>query len=145
MKLCFVCSAGGHFTEALKIYKGLEGEKFFVTFDSPNLRGRKEKIVKVPDTRRNPVRFLSSFFRQLSVFLEERPDVIISTGAGIAVPMCIFAKLAGKKIIHLEIGCNVTKPSLAGRLIYPMADLLIVEWENLLDFYPKAKYGGLLI
>ena len=145
MNLCFVCSAGGHFTEALRLYQGLGYDGFFITFHSENLTGRKERIYKIVDVRRNPLRFFVAFFQILFIFLKERVDVIISTGAGLAVPACYIGKMMGKKVVHLEIGCNVTRPSFSGRLIYPIADLFIVEWKELLKYYPKAKYGGLLI
>ncbi|RLJ02436.1 MAG: hypothetical protein DRP11_03025 [Candidatus Aenigmatarchaeota archaeon] len=145
MKLCFVCSAGGHFTEALRLYQDLECNGFFITFPSENLVGRKERIYRVVDVRRNPLRFFMAFFQILFILLKEGVDVVISTGAGLAVPACYIGKIMGKKVVHLEIGCNVTRPSFSGRLIYHIADLFIVEWKGLLKYYPKAKYGGLLI
>lgn len=145
MKICYVCSAGGHFTEALRIFKRLDYDGFFITFESENLKGRKEKIYNIMDFKRNPLKFIFSLFQTTRILLKERPDVILSTGAGLAVPCCLLGKVAGCKVIHLEIGCNVSKPSLSGRMIYPIADLFIVEWKKLLHFYPKAKYGGLLI
>jgi UDP-N-acetylglucosamine transferase subunit ALG13 len=56
--------------------------------------------------------------------------------------MCYIAKLYRKKIIFIESFCRVEKPSLFGRLIYPIANLTIVQWKPLLDYYKEAKYGG---
>ena len=46
------------------------------------------------------------------------------------------------KVIYLETFARVNDRSLTGRLVYPIADLFLVQWESLLEFYPKAKYVG---
>jgi UDP-N-acetylglucosamine transferase subunit ALG13 len=70
------------------------------------------------------------------------PDIIMTTGAGVALPMCYIAKLFRKRIIFIESFCRVKKPSLFGRLIYPIANLTIVQWAPLLEYCKEAKYGG---
>jgi len=70
------------------------------------------------------------------------PDIIMTTGASVALPMCYIAKLFRKRIIFIESFCRVKKPSLFGRLIYHIANLTIVQWEPLLKYYKRAEYGG---
>jgi UDP-N-acetylglucosamine:LPS N-acetylglucosamine transferase len=70
------------------------------------------------------------------------PDVVISTGAGVAIAMCYIAKLFGKKIIYIEDWCIVEKPSVTGRAVYPISDLFIIQRDHLKRFYPKAVFGG---
>jgi len=116
---------------------------FFVTFFSKPIEelARKEKFYFVNDPGRNVLRFLINAFQSLSVFLKEKPDVIISTGAGVAIAMCWWGRLFGKKVIFIESWSRIEKPSFAGRLVYPVADLFIVQWEQMQKYYSKAKFG----
>ena len=148
MKVCLACSAGGHLTEMTQLKKVYGKHKhFFLTFkrkDSEYL-ATKECVYFVRDTGRNILNSLINFCQSLGIFLKERPDVIISTGAGVAVPTCFLAKLFGKKLIFIESFCKVEKPSATGKLLYPITDLFIVQWKALLRFYPRAKHGGTIL
>ena len=76
------------------------------------------------------------------MFFKVRPKYVISTGTHTAVPMCYIAKLFGAKIIFIETFANSTTKTLSGKMIYPIANLFIVQWESMLKLYPKAKLGG---
>jgi len=148
MKVCLACSGGGHLTEILFIrpfYK--KHEHFFVTFKRPNTINltKNERVHFIIDPKRNPIKLIKNIIQSFKIIIEERPDVIISTGAGVAVPICYFGKLFGTKVIFIESFARIEKPGFAGRLVYPISDLFIVQWERLLEFYPKAVYGGLLV
>jgi UDP-N-acetylglucosamine:LPS N-acetylglucosamine transferase len=145
MKICLACSAGGHLTEALKIGENISGEKFYATFYSPHLEETLEgkECYMVIDPRRNPLRFLVNFLQVFSLLLKKRPDVIISTGAGVTFSFCLLGKLMGAKIVYVECGCRVTEPSLAARMIYPLSDLFIVRWKPLLKYFKRARLGDI--
>ena len=81
-------------------------------------------------------------FKTIFLYFKIRPKVIITTGTHTAGPMCYLGKLFGSKIIYIETFANINKKTATGRLIYPIADLFIVQWEEMLELYPKAKYGG---
>ena len=68
--------------------------------------------------------------------------MIITTGTHTAGPMCILGKLFGSKVVYIETIANKNKKTATGKLIYPIADLFIVQWEEMLKLYPKAVYGG---
>jgi UDP-N-acetylglucosamine:LPS N-acetylglucosamine transferase len=124
------------------IYK--KYDHFFFTFKrsmSKELE-KKEKIHFVIDPRRNPLSLGANFLQSFLVFFKEKPDVIIANGGGVVLPLCYISKLFNKKIIFIESFSRVFEPSLTGRLINPLADLFIVQWERLLRFYKNAKYGG---
>ena len=76
------------------------------------------------------------------IFIMERPDVVISTGALSTIPMCILAKAFRKKIIFIESFAKISSPTLTGKLIYKFADEFYVQWEEMLNIYPKAIYKG---
>ncbi|MEW6295720.1 MAG: PssD/Cps14F family polysaccharide biosynthesis glycosyltransferase [Candidatus Diapherotrites archaeon] len=145
LKICLTCSAGGHLSEILQLKRIFSKyNHYFVTFkryDTEELK-KNEKAYFVERPGRNPLKFIVNFFQSLVIFLREKPDLVISIGADVTVPTCYLAKLFGKKIIFIESFCRTKSPSLSGRLIYPIADLFIVQWEGLEKFYKKSVLGG---
>lgn len=129
----------------LKLTSAWEGcEHFYVLFYKPVIDSflKKEKVYLVCSPERNPFLFILNFFQSLIVFLRTRPDIVISTGAGVAIAMCYIAKLFRKKIVYIEDWCVVSRPSLTGRIVYPISDLFVIQREQLRRFYPKATFGG---
>lgn len=129
----------------LKLLPAFEGcDYFYVLFYKPVIDSflKKEKVYLVSSPERNPVLFILNVFQSLIIFLKTMPDVVISTGAGVAIAMCYIAKLFGKKIIYIEDWCIVEKPSVTGRAVYPISDLFIIQRDHLKRFYPKAVFGG---
>ena len=148
MKICLTCSAGGHLTQIRKLEKFYRKyDYFFVTFFSKPIEEltKRERFYFVKDPGRNLFKFLINTLQSLKVFLREEPDVIISTGAGVAIAMCWWGRIFGKKVIFIEDWCVVDKPSLSGRMVYPIANLFIIQWEQLQKYYHKAKFRGALI
>lgn len=148
LKICLAYSAGGHLVQIRELaafYK--KHQYYFVTFDRYAIKGldQKEKICCLKNPSRNIFYFVINFFQSFRIFLKEKPDVVISTGAGVALVTCFLGWIFRKKVIFIEDWCRVYKPSLSGRLIYPMAGLFIVQWEGLLKYYPKAVYRGSLV
>jgi len=146
MKVCIAASAGGHLTEVLQLKKAFRKyPHFFVTFKREDVdRLSNEKVYYIKDPKRNLFKLFYNLFRSLKIFLKERPNVIITTGAGVVVPICYVAKIFKSKIIFIESMAAIYKPSLSGRFVYPISDLFVVQWKNLLKYYPKAIYGVLL-
>jgi hypothetical protein len=58
------------------------------------------------------------------------------------VAFCIISRILGSKLIYIESGANISKPTITGRILYPFANLFIVQWEEMLRHFPKAVYGG---
>jgi UDP-N-acetylglucosamine transferase subunit ALG13 len=119
---------------------------FFVSYKSADTieLAEKKKVYFLINPQRNPTLVMQNFLQSLWMFIKERPDIIITTGAGVALATCYIAKLFRKKIIFVETIARTKNPSLFGRLVYPIADLTIVQWRPLLKYYKKAKYGGLI-
>ena len=97
-------------------------------------------------TRKNPFKYLwvliFNFFKSLNIFLKNKPDVVVTTGTHTAVLMCYIARLFRKKVIWIETFANRNTKTLAGRLVYPIANTFVVQWEEMLELYPKAKFWG---
>ena len=89
-----------------------------------------------------PFKLLGNCFKSLYYYFKIRPDFIVTTGAHTAGPMCCIGKIFGSKIIYVETFANIHTKTITGRLVYKFADLFIVQWESMLELYPKATYGG---
>lgn len=74
-----------------------------------------------------------------------RPQAILANGPSVAVPVAFLGKLAGARVIWLETASRVYSLSASARLVYPIADLFIVQWPQLRQRYPKAVYAGRLL
>jgi UDP-N-acetylglucosamine:LPS N-acetylglucosamine transferase len=145
MKICLACSAGGHLSEMLQLrdFYSKHGH-FFITFkraDTESL-AKNEKVFFIERPGRNPINTIKSFIQGWKIISREKPDIVISTGADVALGVCYAAKLHGKKVIFIESFCRPYTPGWTGRLVYPIADLFIVQWQDVKKYYKKAIYGG---
>lgn len=86
------------------------------------------------------LKIIKLIFTGIRIIKKENPDCFISTGALIAIPILILAKLYRRKVIFIETFARVDSGSLSGRIAYLFADVFIVYWKSLLKIYPKAKY-----
>jgi len=146
MKICLVCSHGGHLTEIQYLKEAYEGHKtFFITYDSARTRELEHKYL-LRNIGTNPLLMAVAFFHTFRILLKEKPDLIISTGSEIAIPAFYLAKLFRIKTIYIETWTRVFGPSGTGRIVYPVADVFLVQWEQLLARYgKKARYEGGII
>ncbi len=149
-KVMFISSMGGHLSELMQ----LDFDKYdysIVTEKTDASKAIKEKYddkayFLLYGTRRTPIIYffilLINFFKSLALFIKLKPKVIVTTGTHTAVPMCYIAKIFGSKVIWIETFANENSKTLAGRLVYPIADTFVVQWEEMKKIYPKAKYWG---
>lgn len=93
-------------------------------------------------TNRNIKNLIRNTFLAIRVLKKEKPDLIISSGAAVAVPFFYLGKLFGTKTIYIEVFDRITKPTLTGKLVYPVTDRFIVQWEEMKKVYPKAINFG---
>lgn len=146
MKICLVCSSGGHFFQMYMLKEVWQGfEHFWVTFAKADTRSllKDERVYWAYfPTNRNLKNLIRNLFLAIKILKRERPDVIISTGAGVSVPFLYAGKILGKKTIYLESLTRIKELSLSGRLVYPLVDRFLVQWPELSRRYPKALYRG---
>jgi UDP-N-acetylglucosamine:LPS N-acetylglucosamine transferase len=97
-----------------------------------------------PTTRNIPnlVRNAGLAFRLLR---KAKPSVIVSTGAGVAVPFFVLGWLRGIPTVYLEVYDRVDSPTLTGRLCRPFTRLFLVQWEEQRKFYPGSVVVGPLL
>lgn len=146
MKLCITCSPGGHLTEMLELEEAFTGHQVFgITYDTERTRSLMDYYL-IDNFASQPLKSPIAIATMLRVLIREKPDVILSTGAEIAIPAFIIAKLIGARTIYIESCARVTSSSATGRLLYPISDFFFVQWKETLRAYgKKARYkGGLL-
>ena len=151
-KVMFISSTGGHLTELLEL-KGMF-KKYDYSIITEKTKSTKELKNTYPKkvhyliygTKHNKIKYpfilLLNCFISLYYYIKIRPKVIITTGAHSAGPMCCIGKIFGSKIIFIETFANINTKTITGKLVYKFADLFIVQWESMLELYPKATYGG---
>lgn len=139
-RTCLAYSPGGHLAELERALEGITfNDCFHVTFAGgrpPLIPPR--RIYHVCHPRRSVSRTLLNGMQALLILLRERPALIISSGADVAVPILVLGKLLGARLVFVETAGAIS-PSLAGRLVYPFCDLFIVPWPEKLGAFPKAR------
>jgi len=150
--ILFISSTGGHLDELMQLKSMFEKYNYYiVTEKTKSNLGLRKKFPKkisflVYGTKKNmliyPFLLLFNSFKSLFIYIKVRPKFIISTGAHTAGPMCCIGKIFGSKIIYIETFANSKTKSVTGSLVYKFADLFIVQWEEMLELYPKGVYGG---
>ena len=146
IKVCLVGSSGGHLTHLYMLKPFWKNkERFWVTFDKADaqslLEGEKMYPCYFP-TNRNIKNLIRNTFLAIKVLRKEKPNLIISSGAAVAVPFFWLGKLFGAKTIYIEVFDRIDKSTLTGKLVYPVTDRFIVQWDEMKEVYKKSENLG---
>ncbi|MDM0859156.1 PssD/Cps14F family polysaccharide biosynthesis glycosyltransferase [Clostridium perfringens] len=149
MKICLVGSSGGHLTHLYLLKDFWEKyDRFWVTFnkvDSNSLLEKERKYWCYFPTNRNIINLIKNTFLAIKILKKEKPDVIISSGAAVAVPFFYIGKIFKAKTIYIEVYDRIELPTLTGKLVYPVTDKFILQWEEQKKFYNKGvNIGGII-
>lgn len=140
-----VCSGGGHLAQLLQLEPWWSThDRAWVTFELPGasvLEGERTYTAHAPTTRnvRNLVRNLRLARRVIG---RERPDLVVSTGAGVAVPFFVVAQARGVPCAYLEVFDRVDSRTLTGRLCRPLSNLFLLQWERQRELYGSGTVVG---
>jgi beta-1,4-N-acetylglucosaminyltransferase len=149
VKLALVGSSGGHLLQLLVLERWWSRyERFWVTFekaDAVSALKRERTYWCYHPTNRNPYNLLRNTILAWLILRKERPSVIMSTGAAVAVPFFYLGKLFGARTVYLEVYDRIDSPTLTGRLVYPVCDKFLVQWAEQKAHYPKAELVGELL
>lgn len=146
MKICIVSSCGGHLTE-IRILKPIyeKYDYFYVLNDHVLLpEDMKDKTHFIRHSERDFL-FFVNLWEAFQILLKERPQLILSAGAGPVVPFALIGKILKVPILFIETLTRVNKPSLTGKIMYHLADRFFYQWKGLERFFPRGVYGGPLI
>jgi UDP-N-acetylglucosamine:LPS N-acetylglucosamine transferase len=149
VRVLLTASTGGHLHQlaALRPWWS-EHERLWVTFDQPDawalLAGETMSWAYHPTTRNVPnlIRNVGVAWKTLRRF---RPDVVVSTGAAVAVPFFYLAKAMGIRTVYVEVYDRIESATLTGRLCRPVSDLFLVQWEEQRSLYRSATLIGQLL
>lgn len=147
-KICFAASSGGHFEQIMMLKPLMEKYDSFIVTEKTryNIVDGSEKIYYILQVNRKEKNFIARMivncFKSLKIFIIEKPDIIITTGVLAIIPLCLFAKFFGKKLIYIESFAKVTSATKTGKLMYKFADRFYVQWKPMLNIFPKAIYLG---
>ena len=141
-----VCSPGGHLLQLLSLepaYADLEAT--WVTLagaDVEHLLAGRDVLVAHGPTNRSLVKLLRNLPFAWRAVRSRDPDVIVSTGAGLAVPFFVAGRLLGRRLVYVESLTRSETLSVSGRIVYPLADRFFVQWPQLARRHRKARYEG---
>ena len=148
-RVLFVCSSGGHLLQLYALERWWRHhERWWVTFDLPDARsllaGERAAWAHHPTTRNlpNALRNLSMAWRLISRI---RPEVVVSTGAGVAFPFFLVARLQRIPTVYIEVYDRIDSPTLTGRLCYPLSTLFLLQWPEQRRFYSRGRLIGKLL
>ena len=148
-RVLLVCSPGGHLVQMLSLepaWRGLEAK--WVTLPGADvdylLEGQDVVLAKGP-TNRSVTKLIRNFRIAWRTIRDYRPDVILSTGAALAVPFFIVGRLHGHRCVYVESFTRIHGLSLAGRLVYPFANAFFVQWPSLTKRFRKAMHVGSIV
>ena len=151
-KVLFISSSGGHLSEMLQL------KSMFDRYDYHIITEKDGSTLWLQDTYKSRVDYLLAVTRShmatyifgapvnviksIYLYFKIRPQYIVTTGVHTAVPMCLIGHLFGSKVIYVDSFANIHSKSLTGKILYRYTDLFIVQWESMLELYPKAVNGG---
>ncbi|MGH3950496.1 MAG: PssD/Cps14F family polysaccharide biosynthesis glycosyltransferase [Pseudonocardiaceae bacterium] len=141
-----VASTGGHLAQLLNLAECWSGyERHWVTFDKPDavvaLQNEVTTWAHHPTTRNIP-NAMRNFLLAARTLRRVKPHLVVSTGAGVALPFFLMAKLCRIRTVYIEVFDRIDRPTLTGRLCYPLSDAFCLQWEDQRSSYPDGVYVG---
>ena len=149
VRVLFACSAGGHLAQLLRLEPWYRDHDVrWVTFDLP------DAVSLLPDDAvvwayHPTTRSLKNLVRNAALAVREiartRPQLIVSSGAAIAVPFFWIGKLFGAKTVYVEVIDRIDTRTLSARLVSPVTDLIVAQDPAQLEQFPGSHLIGKLL
>ena len=144
MKICLVSSAGGHLRQIMQLATVFRQYHYFFIINNrvPLKAEILDKTYFIARSHKD-WKFFLNLIEAFIILKKEKPDVILTTGAGCAVPVSIVGKIFFHcAIIYIESFAAVSRPTLTGRIMYRIADKFLYQWKYLSNYYPKGLFAG---
>ena len=145
-RVLFVSSAGGHLSQLLQLEPWWRHHhRRWVTFDLPDARSKLEGEDLVPayyPTTRNLLNMGRNYLLARRQLDEWKPDVVISNGAGTAVPFFIEAKRRHIPTVYLEVYDRIDSRTLTGRMVRRFTTEFCVQWPEQQALYENSTLVG---
>lgn len=141
-----VCSPGGHLMQMLALQPAWRDlPHTWVTLpaaDTLALLASENVVFAHSPTNRNIKNLLRNLLLAQRVVRHQRPQVILSTGAGVTVPFFFFGKLTGARLVYVESLTRVTEISLTGKLVYRLCNRFFVQWPDAAAVRRRIEFAG---
>jgi beta-1,4-N-acetylglucosaminyltransferase len=83
---------------------------------------------------------LRGFASSAALLLRERPSLVLVNGPGTCLPVAVLAAALSRlrlippcRVVFVESICRVKSLSLTGKLLYRVADRVLVQWQELME------------
>lgn len=126
----------------------------------PRSRHVHQSLVTTPFTLAKSLMVAMPLIKQLTCLVspqdddnEPRKSVLLMNGPGTCFALAlsvIGSRILGvpdeltPDLVFIESFARVKTLSLAGKLLYPLCDMFLVQWPGLVETYPRAQYIGML-
>lgn len=150
-ELCvlMVSSAGGHLAQLLRLETWYaQHDVRWVCFglpDAVSLLPPENTVWAFHPTTRNAGNLVRNSFLAWSEIRRRRPDIVVSCGAGIAVPFFWIGKLFGVKTVFIEVIDRIDTRTLTARLVSPVTDLFVTQVPSQVQLFPGSHLIGRLL
>ncbi len=136
----FVTSAGGHLAEVLEWLPAFADVSWRIVLnaEAPLPDDVRPRVIRMVHAERD-VKVLWNFVEAARLLARLRPRLVVSPGAGCAVPFAVLCRLLAIRYVHVEPRSAVRRATLTGRLVRPFASATIVQWPSLLALLPRAE------
>lgn len=158
VKTMIILGSGGHTAEMLRIVKHLDftnySPRVYIRAQTDKLSAEKVKdlednnkdykVIDIYRSREVRQSYLTSIWttvlatlNSLPILWKENPELILCNGPGTCVPLCIVAFLfkvffvTQSVVVYVESFCRVKTFSLTGKILYYLADYIVVQWAYL--------------
>jgi beta-1,4-N-acetylglucosaminyltransferase len=149
VQLLLACSAGGHLLQLLALREAWQDHsRLWVTDDKSDARSllREERVeFAFGPPNRHPRNVLRNVAMAWRFVRRHRPQVVLTTGAGTAVPFALIGRLHGARVVYVESITRMTSPSVSCRMLAPVADRVYVQWESLQPAVRGSRYAGTIL
>lgn len=144
-----VCSSGGHLAQLMTLQPWLAAKRAqWVTFPTTDARSQlagQEVVDAHHPTTRNIPNLLRNLGLAWRLLRRDRPDLILSSGAGVALPFFVLGRLLGIPTVYIEVFDRLDSTTLTGRLCRPFATCMLVQWEEQQPLYKGSTVVGTLL
>jgi UDP-N-acetylglucosamine:LPS N-acetylglucosamine transferase len=147
MKVGIVSSCGGHLTEVRTLMPASARYRYFYVLNDKAILSADmaDRTYFIAHSERD-WRFFLNLWEAFRILWRERPHVILSTGAGPAVPFALVGRfLFGCRIVFVETITRIQAPSMTGRIMYRLAHDFFYQWDSLARYFPRGRLGGPLV
>jgi beta-1,4-N-acetylglucosaminyltransferase len=150
VRLLLVCSSGGHLFEMFCLRDfWKDKERAWVSFPTSDakhlLADEAEVHWAAYPTVRNVPNLMRNLWLAWRLLRDRRPDLILTTGSGVAVPFFWIARLRGIPSVFVESITRINELSLTARLVRPFATKMLVQWPELVGKYPGVEHRGRIV